>query len=211
VPFGQRPDHVAHVGADLADGDRLQRHVHPARLDAGQVEHLVNEPQQVPAALEDLLHLLPLARRRGAHLQQLAEAEDGVERGAQLVAHAGEEVALGAVGGLGRDLGLLQVGDGAVAVEDVAELDADLEHGLHERLVGLAGLAGEELQHGHDAADGEDGKAAGAPDAEVRGRPPAREVGVARDVLDPDGGLADEHAARQARARGEAGRLRHLA
>ena len=49
------------------------------------------------------------ARRRSACLlQHLAVADDGVERGAQLVAHVGQELALGAAGGLGRVLGAQQ-------------------------------------------------------------------------------------------------------
>ena len=45
-------------------------------------------------------------------LQQLRVTEDGVERRAELVAHAHHVAALGEVGGLGRLLGLLQLGVG---------------------------------------------------------------------------------------------------
>src|SRR5207249_5118641 len=38
--------------------------------------------------------------------EHLGEADDGVERRAKLVAHRGEELALGPAGLLGRDLGL---------------------------------------------------------------------------------------------------------
>ena len=44
-------------------------------------------------------------------LEQVAHADDGVERRAQLVAHDGEEAALGLVGLLGLGLGLGQFAD----------------------------------------------------------------------------------------------------
>ena len=48
-----------------------------------------------------------LADVLGLLLEHLAVADDGVERRAQLVAHVGQEGALGPVGGLGRVLGAL--------------------------------------------------------------------------------------------------------
>ena len=55
---------------------------------------------------------------------QLGHAEDAVHRRADLVAHVGQELALGPVGGLGRLLGLLQLLLGPLAVGDVVA-DAD--------------------------------------------------------------------------------------
>ena len=60
-------------------------------------------------------------------LQQLAEAQDRVERRAQLVAHARQEVALGAVGPLGLVLGLAHRGLGGLALGDVR---GDAGHGV---------------------------------------------------------------------------------
>ena len=57
----------------------------------------------------------------GATPQDLGVAEHGVERGAQLVAHAHQELALGAVRGLGGVLGLMQLFLGAPALGDVRE------------------------------------------------------------------------------------------
>ena len=48
-------------------------------------------------------------RRRGVGLHQLGEAEDRIERAAQLVAHAGEEIRFREVGFLRRGLGALQL------------------------------------------------------------------------------------------------------
>ena len=48
--------------------------------------------------------LLGAERAEDAALHHLGEADDGVERRAQLVAHVGEEFGLGAVGALGLRL-----------------------------------------------------------------------------------------------------------
>ena len=66
-------------------------------FDLGQIEHVVDKPEQVPAvglkAFEYAKHLLGrLAVSAVRH--QFGIAEDGVERCAQLVAHVGEELRL---------------------------------------------------------------------------------------------------------------------
>ena len=71
------------------------------------------------ARLEDLLDPLALALLEIVELEQLAEADDGVEGGAQLVAHAREELALRPVGALGLGPGGLGGALGQVAVGDV--------------------------------------------------------------------------------------------
>ena len=77
-------------------------------LDLGQVEDAVDQLEQVPAVPEHRLEELALLRidladAFGEH--QIGEADDGVERGAQLVAHVGEELALEPGGAL--QLGVL--------------------------------------------------------------------------------------------------------
>ena len=62
-------------------------------------------------------------------LQHLAVADDGVQRRSQLVAHVGEELALGTVRRLGRILRLQQLLLGALVGGDVAEhRDAVVQH-----------------------------------------------------------------------------------
>ena len=83
-----------------------------ARLDLGQVEHVVDQREQVLGRPVDLLQVgeevvEPAVGR--LLLEQLGVQDDGVERGAQLVAHVGQELALGAVGDLGRLPGLVQL------------------------------------------------------------------------------------------------------
>src|SRR3546814_3425749 len=73
------------------------------------IENVVDDGEQVIAALVDVLDVVAVvvAADRPEDLLQdeLREADDGVQRRAQLVAHGGQEVALGAVGHLGRFLG----------------------------------------------------------------------------------------------------------
>src|SRR5579883_411374 len=69
-------------------------------------------------------------------LDRFGEADDGVERRAQLVAHRREEFGLGPIGGLGRLLGRAQLGlaplplgdvvDGALVIEELARARAQL-------------------------------------------------------------------------------------
>ncbi len=91
----------------------------------------------------DLVELLGLLGRRFGPLQQVGEADDGVHRRADLVAHVGQKGALGPVGGLGGVLGgdqlggavfdqflqvvamLVQLGGNPLAFGDVA---ADAQH-----------------------------------------------------------------------------------
>ena len=66
-----------------------------AHLDPCDVEHLVDEPEQVPARPQDVRDRFFLRWRQLVHLEQLGEPENGVERGTELVAHPREELALG--------------------------------------------------------------------------------------------------------------------
>ena len=125
------------VPIDLVDQrrelHRLRIELELAGLDLGQVEHLVDEAEQVSAgavhALQRLQRLLRAeARRVGDH--HLGQPDDGVERRAQLVAHAGDELRLV----------LARLCKLAVLVLDFVEqphvLDRDhrlVGEGLHER------------------------------------------------------------------------------
>ncbi len=72
----------------------------PARLDLGQVENVVDDRQQVLPGAVDLVQARGLFRRRPGAPQQMGEADDGVQRSSDLVAHVGQEAALGQIGGL---------------------------------------------------------------------------------------------------------------
>ena len=75
-----------------------------AGLDPREIQDVVDEPEQVLAAPQDLLRALPVPGGEGllpVPLQELREPENGVEGRSQLVAHRREEVALGGARGLG--------------------------------------------------------------------------------------------------------------
>ena len=75
---------------------RLSRSILPG-LHLGEVQHVVHHIQQVLAAVRGSSAGIPAVYGEALpalQLQELAEAEDGVQRRAQLVAHVGEETAL---------------------------------------------------------------------------------------------------------------------
>ena len=100
-------EQVAHRRDERGHVHLVVAQVEAARLDLGQIEQVVDEREEVRAAATD--------RRQGVALhpaeiappeQRLRVSEHGVERRAQLVAHVGEELALGAarhLGPLARD------------------------------------------------------------------------------------------------------------
>ena len=104
----------SHQGLDLGQQarqvDRMGRQLEPARLQLGQVQHIVEDGQQVLAGLARDLQMLALLRIERGAVEQRHHAQQAVEGRAQLVAHVGQEGALGPVGLLGLGLGLLQPG-----------------------------------------------------------------------------------------------------
>ncbi len=99
-----------------------------AGLDLGEVQDPVHLPQEMLAARVDVLGIGSDAGRVGRLIaigHQLGEADDRVQRGAELVAHIGEELGLRAVGGLGpqhRGMHDLGVALGFLAGGDQAHL-----------------------------------------------------------------------------------------
>ena len=73
----------------------IQIKLHPPGLDLGEVEDVVDQGEQVAARAEHAVERLEvLLERLGILPQHLGDADDGIERGAQLVAHVGEELRL---------------------------------------------------------------------------------------------------------------------
>ena len=90
----------------------------------------------MPAGPQDVVDAPGLLLGEVVELEQLPEAEDRVERSAQLVAHAGQELALGRVRPVGLGLGLQRRRGGRPLI------------GLQPRVEQRhAGLLGERLQH----------------------------------------------------------------
>ena len=117
----QRLHEVQDLRHDGLDLDRLQAQLHLSRLDLGQVEYVVDQAEKMLAARMDLRKKSLL---RGAVVltfrcvdEQLREADDRVERSAQLVAHVGEEHALVLTRLLELPVRVLELGDQALALE----------------------------------------------------------------------------------------------
>ena len=154
--LGHRRQHGLHVLDDVVQVQRnmLQRQL--ARLDLGEVENVVDDRQQRFGALADGAQIILLAGRQGGALQQAGEADDAVQRRADLVAHIGQELRLD-LAGLERLLarhvqldvlnldgfqGLAQVLGGLVHV--LLQLGLGLVQGRHhiaERVLQLLELA----------------------------------------------------------------------
>ena len=78
-------------------------------LDPRQIENVADQFQQrLPVSLDSGEELALLFQRQVGSRQQVAEAENGRHRRADFVAHIGQELALGAAGCLGGELGPLQ-------------------------------------------------------------------------------------------------------
>ena len=122
APLGAHRQQVAAFLDHAGQRHRFLFQLVAARLDPRQVEDLVDQHQQMLAARMDVVGIVLVdGDRMGAEqlrLHHLREAEDGVERRAQLVAHRRQEARLGEIGALGApprlvgiELGLLELGD----------------------------------------------------------------------------------------------------
>ena len=95
VPLGgERFHQVEGFSHDFPHRNRLRGDGQAARLDARDVQHLVDQPEEVASPLHDISDALALLGAQGIHLQYLGEAQDGVQGGAQFVAHPREKFAL---------------------------------------------------------------------------------------------------------------------
>ena len=97
--------------------------IQPTGVDPRQIEDLVDQVQKMLAALPDQTDIfgLPRLERPGNPvLQHLGEAEDRIERRAQLMAHIGEELRFGDVGGLGGSFGVMHGSFGQNLLGDIA-------------------------------------------------------------------------------------------
>src|SRR4051794_4044306 len=92
-----RLDHRQHRLYDLAHRQRLEMEVGAPRLDARQIEQIVDEPEQMLLTSRHSPQRLELFLREWAmhpHLEKLDIPSDRIERCPQLVAHRREERAL---------------------------------------------------------------------------------------------------------------------
>ena len=95
---------VAAGGDDLRRRERLRPDLEIAGLDLRNIEHAVDDREQVmPGPVDEagiFVAAFGIERQHRLLHQHLGEADDGVERRAQFVAHSGQEPAFGGVGAL---------------------------------------------------------------------------------------------------------------
>jgi hypothetical protein len=87
--LAQVVDQIGQAQRDMFEPDALV-------VELGGVEHVVDDPQQGLAGHFDLVDQIGLRGIERGVAQQVGDADHGVERGADLVAHVGEELGLGA-------------------------------------------------------------------------------------------------------------------
>ena len=126
-----RAHHRAHVAEHADQRGRFGRDLEPARFELGDVEHVVEDGQQVFARLARGQQVVGLTGVELRALQQRQHAQQAVERRAQLVAHVGQEGALGAAGLLGFEAGLLQIAGQRLEVGAALLQGAQLAHHHH--------------------------------------------------------------------------------
>src|SRR5215472_3862452 len=86
-------DHIRQVEFDAAD-------FHTTGFDLREVEDVVDQIEQAVSGPAEDAHVFALLRAELRFPQEVGDTDDGVHRGPDLVAHAGEEFALGSVGSL---------------------------------------------------------------------------------------------------------------
>ena len=152
------PDHRLDRAQALID-QRFEREldrpqIHASGLDLGQIEHVVDQPEQMVGAGQDLLEIAVLPLRQhvlaAAH-DQPGEADDRVHRRPQLMAHVGQELGLGGARLLGLLLGRLQRLLGALEMGQVVVGQHPAAVGQRHALI-LEHPAGRQapLRLGHD-------------------------------------------------------------
>ena len=101
-------NHIDHAGQHALQLKRLGIELQLARFDFGKIQNVVDHPQQVLASLLNLAHIAHLTGVQTRLQRQVRHTDDGVHGRANFVAHIGQEVAFGPVGGICRLFGGLQ-------------------------------------------------------------------------------------------------------
>ena len=92
---------VGHVVQHLVELERNGLQGELARLDAGIVQHVVDQPQQRFGRQQNLFLVVALLRVQPGFQQKLPQADDGVHGRADFMTHASQKVRLGPVGLVG--------------------------------------------------------------------------------------------------------------
>ncbi len=128
-------DHVAHVELD-------QLQLQAIGLDLRQIEHVIDQRQQRLGAAADDVDVFALGAVERGLRQDLRHADHAVHGRADFVADVGEKIALGAIGGFRRELGIERRRLGALQIADVDDGAGDPLH-----------VAGAAARHGGLLAD----------------------------------------------------------
>ena len=126
-------EHRLEVGEQGAQIERRGIQDAASRLDLGHLQHVVEQSQQMLATSVDDPKLLMLRRAQGfVAREELREAQDGVHRGPNLVAHVGQELRLGLRRALKCLVGTLQFDVESVGrFEESQVLDSSGHHVRH--------------------------------------------------------------------------------
>ena len=106
-----RLDHGLAFHHHFAQRRRLRRQRKLSGLDLREIQDFVDQLQQIPSRVENLIDAGRLGGRwrRGIGIDELGEAQDRIERRAKLMAHAGKEIRFREVGFFRRGPGSLQL------------------------------------------------------------------------------------------------------
>ncbi|OIQ89154.1 hypothetical protein GALL_289750 [mine drainage metagenome] len=100
--FGAQAHHVDHIAHHAAQIENLAQQMQPPRFDLGHFQHIIDQGQKMAAAAVDDIQFLALSGPQiGIAAQQRRKPQDGVQGGAQFVAHIGQENTFRLAGGLG--------------------------------------------------------------------------------------------------------------
>ncbi len=106
---GVRRQELADIADGVAQGERLADHLERPGLHARQVQNVAKQAVEGRTGALDDLHQFSLGLVQPAQRQGVGHAQDTVERRADLVAHVGQEGALGPVRRLRRVAGQGQI------------------------------------------------------------------------------------------------------
>ncbi len=133
-----------------AEADALE--VELARGDLGVVEQVVDEAEQGVGGVTRQGQVFALLVVETGFEGEVGHADDGIHRGADFMAHVGQKIAFGLIGGLGQQLGCMQGLLGPLAFADVTQVGREARSAIqvdgHNRQLGGEGVA--VLAHRHD-------------------------------------------------------------
>ncbi|MNZ32326.1 hypothetical protein D3C78_496490 [compost metagenome] len=93
--LGPQAYHIGEVLQHVFQAERNTLQVHPAGFDLGEIEDVVDDPQQVLRRTMHFHNVVALPVIEVGAQRQVAHADNGIHRRADFMAHVGEEFAFG--------------------------------------------------------------------------------------------------------------------